>query len=122
MEMIFSQLAKQSSRVLPAVLCTDVAHCIINQRICDCLITKTVAIKNSPKTVKLFQKYLTFHWVIKAAVTVKSKHLRSTMQYCAVKPPGLQNSTQCSKTKGATFTPSSSTSSIFMPDEDTNSC
>ena len=34
----------------------------------------------------------------------------------------LQNSTQCSKTKGATFTPSSSTSSIFMPDEDTKSC
>ena len=32
MEMMFSQLAKQSSRVLPAVLCTDVAHCIINQR------------------------------------------------------------------------------------------
>ncbi|CAH3111628.1 unnamed protein product [Porites lobata] len=117
--MMFSQLAKQSSRVLPAVLCTDVAHCIINQRISDCLITKTVAIKNSPKTVKLIQK-----WVIKAAVTVKilGKHLRSTMQYCAVKPPGLQSSTQCSKTKGATITPSSSTSSIFMPDEDTKSC
>ena len=32
MEMMFSQLAKQSSRVLPAVLCTDVAHCIINRR------------------------------------------------------------------------------------------
>ena len=32
MEMMFSQLAKQSSRVLPAVLCTDVAHYIINQR------------------------------------------------------------------------------------------
>ena len=29
MEMMFSQLAKQSSRVLPAVLCTDVVHCII---------------------------------------------------------------------------------------------
>ncbi|CAH3043024.1 unnamed protein product [Porites lobata] len=43
------------------------------------------------------------------------------MQYCAVKPPGLQNSTKCSKTKGATFTPASSTSSIFMPDEDTKS-
>lgn len=34
----------------------------------------------------------------------------------------LQNSTQCSKTKGATFRPSSFTSSIFMPDEDTKSC
>ena len=32
MEMMFSQLAKQSLRVLPAVLCTDVAHYIINQR------------------------------------------------------------------------------------------
>ena len=31
-EMMFSQLAKQSSRVLPAVLCTDVVHYIINQR------------------------------------------------------------------------------------------
>ena len=34
----------------------------------------------------------------------------------------LQNSTQCSKTKGATLPLSSSTSSIFMPDEDTKSC
>ena len=32
MEMMFSQLAKQSSRVLPAVLCTDDVHYIINQR------------------------------------------------------------------------------------------
>ena len=32
MEMMFSQLAKQSSRVLPAVLCTDDAHYIISQR------------------------------------------------------------------------------------------
>ena len=40
----------------------------------------------------------------------------------SVKPPGLQKSIQCSKTKGATFIPSSSTSSIFMPDEDTKSC
>ena len=40
----------------------------------------------------------------------------------SVKPPFLQNSAQCSKTKGATFRPSSFTSSIFMPDEDTKSC
>ena len=32
MEMMFSQLAKQSSRVLPAVLCTDDVHYIMNQR------------------------------------------------------------------------------------------
>ena len=32
MEMMFLQLAKQSSRVVLAVLCTDVAHYIINQR------------------------------------------------------------------------------------------
>ena len=32
MEMMFSQLAKQSSRVLPAVLCTDAVCCIKNQR------------------------------------------------------------------------------------------
>ncbi|CAH3167454.1 unnamed protein product, partial [Porites evermanni] len=120
MEMMFSQLAKQSSRVLPAVLCTDVAHCIINQRISDCLITKTVAIKNSPKTVKLIQKVLLLRKEIHTPCSANS--IPELFMFFQLNLQFLQNSTQCSKTKGSTFTPSSSTSSIFMPDEDTRSC